>query len=399
MIVNKIRKATTDDRLKSRCLSLIQLWQERFVKSHKSKQADGQSPTTSQLNQKSAGKSVRKASSLVSQTPVTTGGTPVDQTKSENRKRRKHPTTTRSPEDNAPPKKQQVTRSPKQATKEIRDRDRTKQPEEGASPDQRECSSAKGKSSSEGSKDSKSLHKQVVLSNANKAAGVANKTESQTRAKPSAKYAKSKKSPKGAAKHSTSGSGNSGRNGSASSLRQSIQYKEINQASRPLTPNRAIIPSPEFYHNNEDGPGSNSERETLPSLFDEEEEEEEEVDKTEGLKEEVQEGSLDELTMSSVPDSPVDSQESSSSQHSYESKFSEFGDDFRKVDKPQTAGDDSLRKAEVSEEAVDRLHNEHWEGMNGNFGSDGRWSSWDSCLVLDSGEGHSLHILPYVCID
>ncbi|PIK39554.1 putative mediator of RNA polymerase II transcription subunit 26 isoform X1 [Apostichopus japonicus] len=386
-LVNDIRKASTDDKLRERCRRLIQKWKNQFVGSIKSKPADGRgSPTTSQLKQKSASKSSPKAGSLISQTPVTTGGTPVDQTKSENRKRRKPDSATSSPEDKRPPKKQQIVDSAKQKTKEHSAKDGIKRREDSVTDQTDSCPpkvvigkagktrSSKVKSN-DGNKETKSLHKLVVVSNATKAVGIVEKKQSQNQPKTS----QSKKSPKGARHGINSGSSSSSskRNGSAgdSLPSQSLRYEETNQTS-VLSPHRVIAASPESVSYDENTQDSYDESGEV-SLFDMDKEEEDEE----------RQDTLDELTMSSMPDSPITSQDSGSSQHSHGSnQMSDIVDDTTRVAEELVEEEGPpVRSREVKVEDVNRLHDEHWEGMNGNFNSDGGWSSWDSCFSVRHG--------------
>lgn len=53
----------------------------------------------------------------------------------------------------------------------------------------------------------------------------------------------------------------------------------------------------------------------------------------------------------------------------------------------------------ISEELINKLHNDEWSGVNGNFDSGGKWYDWTQMFTNISYTDEPLHILPYVLID
>ena len=53
----------------------------------------------------------------------------------------------------------------------------------------------------------------------------------------------------------------------------------------------------------------------------------------------------------------------------------------------------------VCDADVDRLHSDHWSGVNGQYDSDQQWHDWRQTFSLPSYDGKLLHILPYVDIE
>ncbi|XP_014674420.1 PREDICTED: mediator of RNA polymerase II transcription subunit 26-like [Priapulus caudatus] len=60
---------------------------------------------------------------------------------------------------------------------------------------------------------------------------------------------------------------------------------------------------------------------------------------------------------------------------------------------------EEVERKPVTEEEVDRICNEQWEGVNGWYDHQGAWKDWNLCFSHPSHAGEFVHVLPYVNID
>ncbi|XP_013414440.1 mediator of RNA polymerase II transcription subunit 26 [Lingula anatina] len=65
----------------------------------------------------------------------------------------------------------------------------------------------------------------------------------------------------------------------------------------------------------------------------------------------------------------------------------------------ESNGDEVQSLPEVTDLTVERLNEERWPGINGNYDCDGEWNDWSKTISMPTYESETLHILPYVNID
>ncbi|GAB1606545.1 mediator of RNA polymerase II transcription subunit 26-like isoform X1 [Argonauta hians] len=53
----------------------------------------------------------------------------------------------------------------------------------------------------------------------------------------------------------------------------------------------------------------------------------------------------------------------------------------------------------ITDNIINKLHNEYWSGVNGQWESTGSWRDWTQTMSVESFEGNRLDLLPYVNID
>ncbi|XP_072172789.1 uncharacterized protein [Diadema setosum] len=443
-IINLIRKKTSNSAIKKRCAALIRQWQSQFLQ--KTPQPPkSESPAPSQDDRKGQ-EGLSTTDGQKSKPPKQTTNTlPVDKSKSENQRRRKREAESSpsiSPSSRGPPQKKLSSsqgRSPSlvgegngqddsslngMSVKEERVRVKTliKDEVQPSSPRSRVSSPSPKPGSSKEKGSLKRLKQERSSSPKERTKNVATNSLSpgtsrkhvlvkkEEKVSPVVSSAKTDRKPHvspGASNQSPAKRSKTAAN--AKSPRQSHNASLSN--SPPAKARSSVMEVPSVFgmdwETNFSSVGNEVDSQAPSqslSIFD--------LDSSERLSQSVSPGGI--FEMGRAPSPPVEEDYPMVPAASVETSAAEDELETRETESPEspsagfsgpvarmeTLEDDPVTPpAPVPEGDIDRIHNEHWEGVNGCYNNKGEWSDWMQCVVVNTEEDTSLQILPYVCID